>query len=146
MLFQRVIGVYTNGLYRHNGRSRSKPRMAGRGSARLARTQQSPPRPKCKNAILGALDHKPLLLLYNEMSKALLMRVARQRNKVQDLRFTDKYLPGKSTPCDCTSRLVAPIEDLSKEEKERLIVEVGEDIQVMRVIMVDLCRPCPWRC
>ena len=107
--------------------------------------QKSPPRPKCKNAILGALDHKPLLPLYNEMSKAVLVRVARQRNKVQDLRFTDKYLPGKSTPCDYAFRLVAPIEDLSKEEKERLIVEVGEDIRVMRVIMADLRRPCPWR-
>ena len=34
------------------------------------------------------------------MSKAAPMRVARHRNKVQDLRFTNKYLPGKSMPCD----------------------------------------------
>ena len=49
-------------------------------------------------------DHKPLLPLYNEMSKAAPVRVARHRNKVQDLRFKDKYLRGKSMPCDYASR------------------------------------------
>ena len=83
-------------------------------------------------------DHKPLFPLYNEMSKAAPVRVDRHRNKLQDLRFTDKYLPGKSMPCDYTSRHAAPIEDLTKEEKRRLMVDVGEDIQVMRVIMADL--------
>ena len=66
------------------------------------------------------------------------MRVARHRNKVQDLRFTDKYLPGKSMPCDYTSRHAAPIEDLTEEEKRRLMVDMGEDVQVMCVIMADL--------
>ena len=83
-------------------------------------------------------DHKPLLLLFNEMSKAAPVRVARHRNKVQDLRFTDKYLLGKSMPCDYASRHASPIEDLTEEEKERLMVDVSEDIQVMRVIMADL--------
>ena len=73
-------------------------------------------------------DHKPLLPLYNEMSKATPVRVARHRNKVQDLRFTDKYLSGKSMPCDYASRHASPIEDLTEEEKEQLIVDVGEDI------------------
>ena len=66
------------------------------------------------------------------------MRVARHRNKVQDLRFTDKYLPGKAMPCDYTFRYASPIEDLTEEEKELLMVDVGDDIQVMRVIMADL--------
>ena len=43
------------------------------------------------------------------------MRVARHRNKVQDLRFTDKYLPGKAMPCDYASRHAVPIEDLNEE-------------------------------
>ena len=72
------------------------------------------------------------------MSKAAPMRVARHRNKVQDLKFTDKYLPGKSMPCDYASRHASPIEDHTEEEKERLMVDVGEDVQVMRVIMADL--------
>ena len=85
-------------------------------------------------------DHKPLLPLYNEMSKAAPMRVARHRNKVQDLRFTDKYLPGKSMPCDYTSRHAAPIEDLTEEERRWLMVDVAEDIQWMRVIMTRATR------
>ena len=72
------------------------------------------------------------------MSKAAPVRVARHRNKVQDLRFTDKYLPGKSMPCDYASRHAVPIKDLTEEEKEMLMVDVGEDVQVMRVIMADL--------
>ena len=83
-------------------------------------------------------DHKPLLPLFNEMSKAAPVRVARHRNKVQDLRFTDKYLPGKSMPCDYASRHALPIKDLPEEEKEMLMVDVGENVQVMRVIMADL--------
>ena len=41
-------------------------------------------------------------------------------------------------PCDYASRHAAPIEDLTEEEKERLMVDAGEDIQVIRVIMADL--------
>ena len=56
----------------------------------------------------------------------------------QDLRFTDKYLSCKSMPCDYASRHASPIEDITKEEKEQLMVDVGEDIQVMMVIMAYL--------
>ena len=83
-------------------------------------------------------DHKTLLPLYNKMTKAVPMRVTRHRNKVQDLRFTDKYLPGKTMPCDYASRHAMLIEDLDEEEKERLMVDTGEDIQVMRVFIADL--------
>ena len=82
-------------------------------------------------------NHKPLLPLYNEMSKAAPVRVARHGNKVQDLRFTEKYLPGKAMPCDYASRHTLPIKGLTKE-KERLMVDTGEDIEVMRVVMADL--------
>ena len=41
-------------------------------------------------------------------------------------------------PCDYTSWHAAPIEDLTEEERERLMVDMGEDMLVMRVIMEDL--------
>ena len=88
-------------------------------------------------------DHKPLLPLYNEMTKAAPLRVGRHRNKVQDLSFTDKYLPGKEMPCDYASRHAVPIEGLDEEEKERLMVDTGEDIQVMRVFVADLPPALP---
>ena len=77
------------------------------------------------------------------MSKAAPVRVARHRNKVQKLRFTDKYLPGKSMPCDYASRHAAPIKDLTEKEKERLMVDVAEDkdvqvITLITCIMADL--------
>ena len=83
-------------------------------------------------------DHKPLLPLYNDMTKTAPVRVTRHRNKVQDLRFTDKYLEGKAMPCNYASRHAAPIEGLNEEEQERLMVDNGEDIQVMRVYIDDL--------
>ena len=52
------------------------------------------------------------------------------RNKVQDLSITDKYLEGKAMPCDCTSRHGVPNEGRDKEEKERQRVDNSEDIQV----------------
>ena len=48
-------------------------------------------------------DHKPLLPLFNDMTKTAPVRVTRHRNKVQDLHFTDKYLEGKAMPCDYAS-------------------------------------------
>ena len=50
----------------------------------------------------------------------------------------DKYLEGKTMPCDYASRHATPIEGLNEEEQERLIVDNGEDIQVMRVYINDL--------
>ena len=82
-------------------------------------------------------DHKHLLPLYNEISKVAPVRIARHRNKVLDLKFTKKFRPGKKMPCDYPSRHAVPIEDLTEEEKERLMVDVGEDMQVMRVLMAD---------
>ena len=56
-------------------------------------------------------DYKPSLLIHNEMSKTVPGRVARHRNKVQDLRDTDKYLQGKPRPGDYTTCQAAHIED-----------------------------------
>ena len=88
-------------------------------------------------------DEKPLLQLKNEMTKVALVRVARHRNKVQDLRLTDKHRPGKARPCDNASCHAAPIKDIDKEERERLMGDTGGDIQVTRVFIADM--PCRWR-
>ena len=63
-------------------------------------------------------DHKPLLPLYNDITRAAPVRVARHRNKVQDLSFTDKYLPGKTMPCDYASRHAVPIEYLNQDWRQ----------------------------
>ena len=63
-------------------------------------------------------DHKPLLPLYNDMTRTAPVRVARHRNKVLDLSFTDKYLPGRLMPCDYASRNAVPIDDLNQEQMD----------------------------
>ena len=63
------------------------------------------------------------------------MRVARLRNRIIDLQFTDKYLAGKDMPCDFASRHPRPISELSEHEREDLMVDDGEDVQVMKVMM-----------
>ena len=78
-------------------------------------------------------DHQPLLPFYNDMCKAAPVRINKHRTKILDLKFKDKYLP-----CDHTSRHPRPIEGLTTKEKERLLLDEGDDIQVMRVIMEDL--------
>ena len=83
-------------------------------------------------------DHQPLLPFYNDLSKAAPVRIAKHRTRILDLKFTDKYIPGKEMPCDYASRHPMPIEGLPMEEKERLLIDEGDDIQVMRVMMADL--------
>ena len=48
-------------------------------------------------------DHFPLVPLFNNLSKPASRRVAKYRQQVQDLSFTDKYLAGKLNPCDIHS-------------------------------------------
>ena len=83
-------------------------------------------------------DQQPLLLFYNDMSKAVLVRITKHMNKILDLKFLDKYLLGKEMPCDYASCHPRLIEGMTSKEKERLLVDEGEDIQVMRVMLVDL--------
>ena len=47
-------------------------------------------------------DQQPLLLFYNDMSKAVLVRINKHRNKILNLKFLDEYLLGKEMPCDYT--------------------------------------------
>ena len=49
-------------------------------------------------------DHEPLLACYNDMTKQGSVRLNKHRQQVQDLCFTDKYIPGKQNPTDYASR------------------------------------------
>ena len=53
------------------------------------------------------------------MSKAAPVRINKHRTKIIDLRFTDKYLPGKEMPADYNSRHPNPIASMTKQERER---------------------------
>ena len=83
-------------------------------------------------------DHLPLLPFYNDLNKTAPVRVNKHRNKICDLSFTDKYLKGREVPADFSSRHPNPIDNLTKEEREQLYIDDGEDNQIMRVMMADL--------
>ena len=57
--------------------------------------------------------HYPLVPLYNNLAKPASRRVAKHREEVQDLSFTDKYLAGKLNPCDFMSRHPTQLTGLS---------------------------------
>ena len=59
------------------------------------------------------------------------------QGKVQDHSFTDRYLTGRTRPGDYAACHAEPSEGLDTEEKERLKVDNGEDIQVMRKSIAD---------
>ena len=82
-------------------------------------------------------DHKPLVPLYNDFTKPASARIAKHRSKVTDLTFVDKYLPGKKMPADYYSRHPAPIQHLNVKEREADMIDDGEDILIMRVILDD---------
>ena len=50
------------------------------------------------------VDHKPLVSLYNSVSKPAPVRVDRHRSKLLAFDFKVKYEPGSSNPCDYGSR------------------------------------------
>ena len=83
-------------------------------------------------------DQKPLVPIYNEPTRPASLRINKHRSKVIDLVYTDKYLAGSKMPADFASRHPAPISKLSAAEREDHMVDDGNDIQVMRVIMADL--------
>ena len=83
-------------------------------------------------------DQKPLVPLYNELTRQASARINKRRNRIMDLTFQDRYLPGNSMPADFFSRHPAPITHLTQEEREQLMVDDGDDVHVMRVIMADL--------
>ena len=62
-------------------------------------------------------DHRPLTSVFNNPSTPTSIRIDALRKKVQDLSFTDKFIPGKSNPCDYRSRKPTSIKDLSEAEQ-----------------------------
>ena len=72
------------------------------------------------------------------MTKAAPARVSRHRNKVQDHRLMDEHLSGKAMPCGNASCHATAIKDLNEEERERLMVVTGGDIQVVRVFIANM--------
>ena len=83
-------------------------------------------------------DHYPLVPLYNNLSKPASRRVAKHRQQVQDLSFSDKYLSGKLNPCDYKSRHPTQLTGLSPEEREKLSIDDSEEVMVMRMLVEDM--------
>ena len=65
-------------------------------------------------------------------------RVTKHRQQVQDLVFKDKYLRGKSNPCDYASRHPTPLEGLSQTDREKLGVDDCDEVTVMRMFVEDM--------
>lgn len=83
-------------------------------------------------------DQKPLVPIYNEPDRRTSARINKHRGRILDLTFTDKYLPGSKMPADYASRHPAPISHLTKEERSAYMIDDGDDILVMKVVMSDL--------
>ena len=78
-------------------------------------------------------DHEPLLAYFNDLMKLGSVRLNKQRKLIQDLSFTDKYLPGKRNPADYYSRHPHRIEHLSQELREEAAVDDAEEVHMMRI-------------
>ena len=83
-------------------------------------------------------DQKPLVPLYNDPARPATARINKHRSRILDMSFTDKYLPGSRMPADYASRHPAPISHLSEAERSADMIDDGDDILVMRVVMADL--------
>ena len=83
-------------------------------------------------------DQKPLLPLYNDMTRPASVRVNKHRQKIQDLSFTDKYMSGKVIPCDFNSRHPNSIDHMTTEERQRLGIDNGDEITIRRIFLRDL--------
>ena len=82
--------------------------------------------------------HEPLITFYNNMTKPSTARIKKHRQVVQDLSFTDKYLPGKTNPSDFTSRHPQNIRHLTQRQREEAGVDEGQKIHALRVLLKDL--------
>ena len=83
-------------------------------------------------------DQKPLIPLYNDMTRPASVRVNKHRQKIQDLRFTDRYMSGKVMPCDFNSRHPNSIDHLTSEERQKLGIDDGDEITIRRIFLRDL--------
>ena len=75
---------------------------------------------------------------YNDLTKLGSVRRNKHRQLIQNLSFTDKYLPDKRNLTDYSSRHPHSIEHLTQEQREEAGVDDGEEVHVMRVLISDL--------
>ena len=78
-------------------------------------------------------DHEPLLPIYNNRGRATSKRISQHRDKVQDLEYEMKHMPGKTMPCDYGSRHAQPISHLTLEEQNALGFDNGQEVYVRRI-------------
>ena len=90
------------------------------------------------NKFTAWTDHQPIVPFYSDMTKQAPARVAKHRSQIIDLEFEDKYLPGKKNPTDYNSRHPMPIEGLTKEDRDVLMIDDGQEVTIMKVIFTDL--------
>ena len=83
-------------------------------------------------------DQRPLLAIYNIMARPTSVWLDKHRRKVQDLDFTDKYLPCKEMPCDFNSRHPNPINHLTEIKRLKLGLDDSDDITIRRIFIRDL--------
>ena len=82
-------------------------------------------------------DHKPLIPLYNNHQAPTSKRIARHRDKIQDLKYTMHYLPGKENPCDYGSRHPLPIKHLHEIDKTKMDLDTGDEIFIKKITFND---------
>ena len=82
-------------------------------------------------------DHEPLLSIFGGNKRGN-GRVERHRLKVQDLKYTMKYIPGKENPTDYASRHPTPISEYTEGDKRRMIMDVDDELCINRIITSDL--------
>lgn len=83
-------------------------------------------------------DQKPLLPIYNDMTRPTSARINKHRQKIQDLSFTDRYMSGKEIPCDFNSRHPNPIDHLTEEERLKLGLDDSDEVTIRRIFIRDL--------
>ena len=84
---------------------------------------------------VAAVDHKPLLPLYNTPQRPKQMRVDRHRMKLAGYDFKVEHVAGAKMPCDYGSRRGCPkLRQYTQEEMEDLGVEENDEIFVNRVL------------
>ena len=83
----------------------------------------------------AAVDHKPLIPLYNNPKRPKQMRVDRHRMKLAGYRFKVIHVPGSKIPCDYGSRRGCPkATKYSKEQQDRYGIEDDNEVYVNRVV------------
>ena len=82
-------------------------------------------------------DHQPLLHIYNGRRKGN-ARVERHRLKVQEFKYTVKYLPGKENTCDYQSRHPVPLSEYSTKQMEDMVIDANDELCINSIITNDL--------